>query len=317
MADAERAGGAALVVTSIEDVTADLVITALNTRGVPVVRLDPADIEEGLALSARIDADAKVWSGTITTATRRLDLGRIRSVYWRRPSPWRYDTLPQQAREFARAEARHGMFGVLTGLPVRYVSHPIAVAHADYKPVQLTTAAELGFTVPPTLITNDLQQAQQFARDHAPVVYKSFRGVPAAEDGRTGAIWTQRITPGELDSSIAVCPHMLQTEIAKTADVRVTVVGTSVFASTIETPEHWRAGDWDTLSYEPYEVPGPVAEALIRYLDHFGLAFGCFDFALDTHDELCWIECNPNGQWGFLPDAPAIADAFAALLQAG
>ncbi|MFD4994827.1 hypothetical protein [Streptomyces buecherae] len=26
------------------------------------------------------------------------------------------------------------------------------------------------------------------------------------------------------------------------------------------------------------------------------------------------IECNPNGQWGWLPDAPAIAEAFADIL---
>jgi ATP-grasp ribosomal peptide maturase len=311
---------AVLVVTSIEDFTADLVITALNTRGVPVVRVDPADIGSGLAFSARIGAGRKVWSGPITTLTRRVDLGRVRSVYWRRPSPWRYDDLPQQARDFARAEARHGLFGVLTALPVRYVSHPIAAALADYKPVQLTTAAELGFTVPPTLITNDLAEARQFAGDYAPVVYKTFRGVPAAEHGDTGAIWTQRVTAEELDESIAVCPHMLQVEIAKNADLRVTVVGDTVFASIIKAPERlldWRAGDWDTFVYEPYEVPGPVAKALVAYLDHFGLAFGCFDLIVDTDEKVWWIECNPNGQWGFLPDAAAIADAFAALLQAG
>ncbi|MFC4054074.1 hypothetical protein ACFOY4_30650 [Actinomadura syzygii] len=33
--------------------------------------------------------------------------------------------------------------------------------------------------------------------------------------------------------------------------------------------------------------------------------------------QLVWIECNAVGQWGFLPDSDAIADAFAAVLQAG
>ncbi len=49
--------------------------------------------------------------------------------------------------------------------------------------------------------------------------------------------------------------------------------------------------------------------------------FGCFDFALasehDVPDGWTFIECNPNGQWGFLPDAEAIADAFAETLQKG
>ncbi|WP_405084373.1 hypothetical protein [Microbispora sp. NBC_01389] len=32
-----------LVVTSLEDVTADMVIAALNERGVPLARVDPGD----------------------------------------------------------------------------------------------------------------------------------------------------------------------------------------------------------------------------------------------------------------------------------
>ncbi|MCF2434429.1 hypothetical protein LV779_04115 [Streptomyces thinghirensis] len=58
--------------------------------------------------------------------------------------------------------------------------------------------------------------------------------------------------------------------------------------------------------------------ALHSYLASFGLAFGCFDFALTgngtTPDDWWAIECNPNGQWGWLPDAPAIAEAFADIL---
>ena len=60
-----------------------------------------------------------------------------------------------------------------------------------------------------------------------------------------------------------------------------------------------------------------------RYLDRFELAFGCFDFALeetgDDAEPYPWgfIECKPNGQWAWLPDAGAIADAFADTLLEG
>ncbi|MFJ6687307.1 hypothetical protein [Streptomyces sp. NPDC091294] len=43
-----------LVVTALEDVTADWVVAALNERGVPVVRVDPADIGPRLAFAFRI-----------------------------------------------------------------------------------------------------------------------------------------------------------------------------------------------------------------------------------------------------------------------
>jgi hypothetical protein len=47
------------------------------------------------------------------------------------------------------------------------------------------------------------------------------------------------------------------------------------------------------------------------------------DFGLEAQegsDELyrwTFLECNPNGQWGWLPDAEAIADAFAETLLEG
>ncbi|MFI6741153.1 hypothetical protein ACIBI9_50235 [Nonomuraea sp. NPDC050451] len=73
----------------------------------------------------------------------------------------------------------------------------------------------------------------------------------------------------------------------------------------------------------PIRVPSSVVFALRAYLDHFGLVFGCFDFALEAdetaNDPYRWIflECNPNGQWGWPPDAGAIAGAFAETLLEG
>jgi glutathione synthase/RimK-type ligase-like ATP-grasp enzyme len=250
------ANGPVLVVTSLEDVTADLVIAALNRRGVPVVRLDPA---------------------------------------------------------------RHGLSGLLNDLPVPQVNAPLANARAEYKPSQLRAAAELGFTVPPTLVTNDPAAARRFAGEHRSVIYKSFCGVPPA-DGETGAIWTQRVKTAEIDESVSVTAHLFQAEVKKTGDVRITVVGRRVFASHIQAPGSpldWRSGDWDRLEYSPIDLPTRFTARLHAYLDRFCLAFGCFDFAVDDTEDLVFIECNPNGQWGFLPESDSIADAFAELLQNG
>lgn len=62
----------------------------------------------------------------------------------------------------------------------------------------------------------------EFAAEHSPVVYKTFRGV----DGHAAAIWTQRIEADDLDESLAVTAHLFQAEVVdKVADARVTVVG--------------------------------------------------------------------------------------------
>ncbi|GGW82614.1 ATP-grasp ribosomal peptide maturase [Streptomyces galilaeus] len=313
-----------LVITSLEDVTADRVIAALNEREVPVARVDPADIGAGLSFGVRIGAGAPAWDGRLRTASREAELGEVAAVYYRRPTPYsaRYGHLPAQQRDFAAAEARHGLGGVLNHLHgARYVNHPSAVTAADFKPAQLQTAAQLGLSVPPTLVTNDVEQAGKFAAEHGPVIYKTFRGLPRDEDGHTGAIWAQRVDPESFDDSLAVTAHLFQAEIPKTGDVRVTVVGRRVFAQQIAAPDgalDWRRGDWGQLLHAPIGVPTPIEAALHSYLSAFGLVFGCFDFALTGDgrepDDWVFIECNPNGQWGWLPDAGDITTAFADIL---
>ncbi|MFF3489386.1 ATP-grasp ribosomal peptide maturase [Streptomyces sp. NPDC002701] len=313
-----------LVVTALEDVTADWVIAALNEREVPVVRVDPADIGTGLTFGARIRAGTASWGGLLRTASREVELGEVTAVYYRRPTPYaaRYQHLSPQQRKFAAAEARHGLGGILNTLRgAVYVNHPAAVTRADFKPAQLQRFTELGLSIPPTLVTNDVEAARTFAAEHGPVIYKTFRGLPPDEAGRTGAIWAQRIDPETFDDSLAVTAHLFQAEIPKTADVRVTMVGRRVFAQQIAAPDgalDWRRGDWDDLIHAPITVPACIEAALHSYLASFGLVFGCFDFALtgdaDAPEHWTAIECNSNGQWGWLPDSPAITEAFADIL---
>ncbi|MFE0807730.1 ATP-grasp ribosomal peptide maturase [Streptomyces sp. NPDC058848] len=313
-----------LVLTALEDVTADWVIAALNEREVPVVRADPADIGRRLTFGFRLGAGEPAWSGPLRTESREVDLGEIGAVYYRRPTPYldRFGELPRQQRRFAAAEARHGLGGVLRSLrSVRYVSHPAAVARAEFKPGQLQTFAELGLRIPATLVTNDDVAAREFAEEQPSVVCKTFRGLPPGEDGRAGAIWTQRVRSEDFDDSLSVTAHLFQAEIPKSSDVRITVVGRRLFAQRITSPRgavDWRCGDWNDLVHAPVVVPSGIEAALHGYLAASGLAFGCFDFALtgDGSDPEDWyaIECNPNGQWGWLPDAPAITEAFADIL---
>ncbi|MFG2170582.1 ATP-grasp ribosomal peptide maturase [Streptomyces niveus] len=313
-----------LVVTAVEDITADWVVAALNEREVAVARVDPADIGPALTFGFRIGADRPAWGGRLRTASREVELAEVAAVYYRRPRPYAapYEHMPRQQREFAAAEARHGLGGVLNHLHgATYVNHPSAVTSADFKPAQLRRFVQLGLAIPPTLVTNDIEAARKFAADHGRVIYKTFRGLPPSDDGHTGAIWAQRVDPESFDDSLAVTAHLFQAEVRKTGDVRVTVVGRRVFAQRVAAPDgalDWRRGDWDELVHAPIAVPSPIEAALHSYLASFGLIFGCFDFALtgDGDDPAHWvaIECNPNGQWGWLPDAQAITSAFADIL---
>ncbi|GAA2873101.1 ATP-grasp ribosomal peptide maturase [Streptosporangium fragile] len=304
-----------LVLTCLDDSTADMVIGHLNKRDARVARFDPGVDFPG-------DAELSAWlgrfppRGVLTTRSRRIPLEEVRAVYYRRPTPYPPGN-PSYAERFAGTQARFGVGGVLAALPCPYVSHPWAVTAAEYKPLQLVTARQAGFEVPATLITNRVDDARVFAIEHGPIVYKPLRATPyTGPDGEPATIWTTQVEPDELDETINHTAHLFQARVDKKADLRVTVVGKRVFCVRIDSDLlDWRQ-DYDRLSYMVVEPPPGLADGCLAYLGKLGLCFGAFDFAL-THDGVpVFLECNPNGQWGWLEDATGlpIAAAIADLL---
>ncbi|MGW2035665.1 MvdC/MvdD family ATP grasp protein, partial [Streptomyces sp. NPDC001811] len=72
-----------LILTSEEDVTADMVVLRLGEAGVPVVRLDPADLTNGVALSGEYVRGA--CRGHLSVGGRLVSMNGLRSVWVRRP----------------------------------------------------------------------------------------------------------------------------------------------------------------------------------------------------------------------------------------
>lgn len=309
------------VVTEVDDITADMVITELNERGVPVVRFDPSDIGEHLSFSARFGARPASPAGHLCTPSRSTLLEGVRSLYWRRPTWPYFEHLDDADARYATAQVRHGLGGTLYALPnCRYVNHPLRNHTAEHKPMQLAAAERFGFTVPRTLISNDLGDVRAFIADHDQVIYKALRWTPSRRaDGVGLTTWTEPVTADEVDESVSVVPHLFQALVDKVADLRVVVVGDKVFPVRIDSGLlDWRA-DYDALTYQVATLPDGMDKALVAYLEHFGPASGSFDLAVDRDGRLHWLELNPNGQWGWLEDETGlpITAAFADLLEQG
>ncbi|OCC10507.1 hypothetical protein A3Q37_03667 [Streptomyces sp. PTY087I2] len=306
--------------TEADDLTTDMVISELNRRNVPVTRFDPADIGAELTVSARFGSCPAPVAGRLRTPSRIVELAEIRSVYWRRPVWPAFDHLEPDDARFAAAQTRYGLGGTLYALdgPL-WVNHPLRNAAADYKPAQLAVAQRLGLTVPSTLVTNDPDEARSFVGDHEQVIFKTLRWTPYQRGGVPVTGWADPVMASEVDARVAVAPHLFQAVVNKVADLRVLVVGREVFAVRIESGMlDWRK-DYSALTYRVVDLPDLVEKALLAYLDHFGLASGSFDFAVDEAGGLWWLELNPNGQWGWLEESTGLAmsAAFAELLTQG
>ncbi len=311
-----------VTVTRLDDLTADLVIAELHRRGVPVVRLDPGDFPGEVGLAAFLDESGLY--GHVTTTSRKLTLSAVRSVYWRRPSPCgALHGLDPQMADWAAAQAHWGLGGVLASLPgALYVNHPWRIRDAESKPAQLAAAAGCGFTVPPSVISNDLAIVRAFVARYGRVVYKPLWNTPVrTDDGSARTVWVRRVDPADLDDSISATAHLFQAEVDKVADVRTTAVDGRLFSVRIDgaISLDWRE-DYSALSYSMIDTPPAVEKGVHAYLDHFGLAYGAFDFGLGRDpQDWHWYECNPSGQWAFFdsPITERITLALADLLQEG
>lgn len=314
-----------LVLTSSDDRTAARVCNALGERGVDHLRIDLGDFPDSLSLTAV--GPCPEWTGWLSDGRRELPLSEIMAVYYRRPSSFRFpEHLPVQHRRFATAEARQGWAGLLSCMRVPFVNRPSRIADAELKPAQLQAAAEVGFRVPPTLITSSGDQARAFVQHEREVIYKPLSATFLRENGEARLIYATLVRPDHfadetIDARIALSPCQYQRFIRKRHDVRLIAVGRQCFSTAIHAGSDrsyvdWRA-DYPSLSYEPVPTPEAIAVAVASYLERFGLSFGCFDFtvAADTGD-WWFLECGPNAQWGWIehetgqPIAAAIAAAL-------
>ncbi|MZD07683.1 ATP-grasp ribosomal peptide maturase [Streptomyces sp. SID5785] len=294
-----------LILTSEQDVTADLAVVELNTAGIPVLRLDPAELPGGVGLSGEFAHGA--FQGHLSVGGRVVSMGGLRSVWVRRPgSP---AARAQAASPWLTEESSQSLYGMLRCTDARWMNHPDAARQARHKPWQLWLARASGLPVPATLITTFPRVAREFAERYPDLVVKPVSGAHPGADGL--AVPTTRVRPGEDYRDVAHGPTLLQRRVRKVADIRLTCVGDRLFAArAVSAPQDGQpVGDDgvvdvrfspDAGPWRPVPVPRRVADGVHAYLTRAQLAYGAFDFAEDADGIWWFLECNQSGQFGFV-----------------
>ncbi|MEU0588619.1 ATP-grasp ribosomal peptide maturase [Streptomyces sp. NPDC006132] len=289
-----------LILTCEEDVTADMVVVHLNGAGVPVVRVDPADLTGGVALSGEYVHGR--FRGHLSAGGRLVSIGGLRSVWVRRPGT--PAARAAQPSAWLTEEAAQALYGMLRGSDARWMNHPDAAGRARHKPWQLRLAQRCGLPVPATLITTFPRAAREFAERYPDLVVKPVSGAHPQDPPR--AVPTTRVAPDTDFSAVAFGPTLLQRRIAKRADIRLTVVGERMLAARKATAADADPDEVDVrfaapgAPWQPADVPPRVATGVLAYLREAELAYGAFDFAEDADGTWWFLECNQSGQFGFV-----------------
>jgi len=315
-----------LILADDLDPTADGMVRELVDRGAAVCRVNTGWFPAQLSISAELRGAS--WCGHLRTPRHRVELEEITSVWFRSPTAFRFpEGWTRVERQHSHNEAKFGLGGVLTSLPAFWVNHPNRVADAVYKPNQLVVAAQVGMTVPDTLVTNEPEAVRRFAAgaDDGSVITKTLGAAAITEEGRRKVTFTRRVPRADLDdlAGVELTAHQFQRWVPKAYDVRVVVVGDHHWAVSITSDsESGRLdfrNDYDALNYELIDESDEMHDGINRYMKRFGLVYGAFDFVVDHSGEWSFLECNPGGQYGWLEAATGapITATLACLLAEG
>jgi glutathione synthase/RimK-type ligase-like ATP-grasp enzyme len=212
--------------------------------------------------------------------------------------------------DFCIRETRSALIGGLIGHQSRWMSHPAAIWEAEFKPYQLLVATELGLSVPKTLVSNRPDSVRAFCDSQDEVIAKPARSGHVVRDGVDCAVFTTKLRKCDLGdlADTQLSPTIYQELIPKKYDIRVTIVGSRVFAAAIDSQSDpnalidWRKTTNPNLPHFPIDLPASLISKLLELMSRLSLTYSAIDLVLTPDGRYIFLEVNPNGQWLWIDD---------------
>ncbi|HEX7154399.1 MAG TPA: MvdD family ATP-grasp ribosomal peptide maturase [Thermoanaerobaculia bacterium] len=310
--------------STLRDPGVDLVVAAIAARGGRAFRFETDLFPTDASIRVRL-GDRQV--RRLTSPAGELDLDEVSAVWVREIGSGKHlpDELEPSHREAARVESEAMVWGLLECLDVFQLDPAVRLQAVPGKPVQLQRARALGLDVPRTLVTNEPRAVRDFAAAcPAGIIAKMVHGAHVQSADGEEPIYTRLLEPEELAEleGLELAPMIFQERVPKALELRLTIVGSRVFAAAIDSQQSelgavdWRADPALVRGFRPYdELPADVEGKLLRLLDSCGLNFATIDVIVTPDGRYVFLEFNPSRSYfGFieqatgLPISGAVAD---------
>lgn len=250
-----------------------------------------------------------------------IDLSQITAVWYRKPHLWYIDcgTLEKEIILDHRYKKQENLRVVdaiaakCTALGKLVINDVDMSRKTSKKVEQLFVAKKLDLKIPSTLITSQVAELQRFIqKNNDDVVIKSIGG--EAEYGKwllpsvTHQYSQQELIKDYQGFSSTGYYFLIQQELKKKADIRVTVVGEKIFACKIYSQDNpksitdFRIADPYSLKHESIKLSDDTAKKIINLCRHYGLIYAALDLVEDLNEQLFFLEINPLGQYLWIED---------------
>ena len=288
-----------LVVSNKFDFTSDFVCIELEKRGARYLRINR---DEFNSYRIQLDVLNSIMSISINEEMYQIDNGLV-AVYYRAPIYLRDIYKPKLSKEeqIYRTQWTAFIRNLAIFEDATWINNPIATFQAENKLLQLVKAQNIGFLCPNTIVTND--NTISIIEENDYIVKTIDTAVLRIEDNEA-FIYSNRIKGYEIkDYDLGIAPVVIQKYINPKIDIRVTVIGDTVYAVRILKDNRGINGDWrmmkDSVQFIPFELPEKTKRNCIEIVTSLGLSFGGIDL-IESKDDFYFIEVNPTGEWAWL-----------------
>lgn len=319
-----------IILSGAEDSHADWVEDMLRQRQVEFLRFTPAKFPQKASISLSYLPSGQT-EYCLKVGENIIDLQKVKAIWNRRPeAPTPHPEFTDKpTRQFLSDECGGFIQDAFAALKCLWFPAPPNILHrANLKGLQLKLAGEIGFDIPPTLITNSTEDFIEFYNQNKGQIISKVAGPKqlrhlSDDFGR----FTELVSFQDLAHAHALqyCPIIFQAYVPKLVELRITVVGKTVLAAEIHSQKSnharhdWRRHDFSSTQYWPHELPQEIAEKCVSLTEKLGLNYGAIDMILTPEKKYIFVEINPNGQYLWIEKMTGlpISDAICDFLIAG
>jgi glutathione synthase/RimK-type ligase-like ATP-grasp enzyme len=295
-----------LIFTRKSDYESDLLGINLMTRGIDYLRFNLDDIPYQANVRYIISNDSAV-SIAFNIDNQTIDISNISLVVLRDFDVYTLNSAGSELGDtFSFQQWSDAMRTIQSRLTCPWINSLDSTQRADDRLKQLSTAKDVGFSIPNTLITNDPTAAHDFYKiNNGDIVAKALHHHRVEVKGKVYSMYTHRLAHTDVSKleNLVYAPCVLQQWLCKQSELRVTVVGDEVFATKIDFRTDSKRQDdmhrcsMTDLSKSTFKLPDATIEQCIKIVNSLGLEYGAIDFLVGENEELTFLEVNAVGDW--------------------
>ena len=300
-----------LILTIDPDPHVDEVVNILEKkRNVSILRINTNKLSKKSCISAHFSSNIRF---IINHNGSEIVLNKVNSIWFRKPylQLKHYKEIGKDGvleQKFKFEEWKNIYIPLLyeaEKLKIFTVSNYTSIIKAKNKPYQLFAANEIGFKIPDTIVSCDKDEIINFIKKHSDKTITKVFGDPYVEFGDIKkTFYTFKINEKQFKAfyknKTLDYPILIQEQINKKLELRITVIGNYIFACSIDSQSHkdakidWRRVDPYILKHEIYELPQHIKKKCFEICKYFKLEFGAIDMAISPRGEYVFFELNPK-----------------------